>query len=640
MWNLFGVADADQQSENRPAAANSNAANAAAAAAADTFSEPECDYDRSPTQLYKLIENKRWDAATVRAQSCPEEARTWVCRREKQRSSGNSNKYHEGSGSSVQQQQQQQQGGGGQIRWRLLPIHATCVFRSPLSLIEALIEAYPDGTQMKDDQGMLPVHLACRNGASKGVVTTLLYAFPDSLDVKDRKGRVPLNFVEQSTSQNREAVLAGIKKFQKDQLLLATNHHPHHNPADGHSALSDLASHSANSAGASTTIGGGGANEVDYEHRTILFRLILKKDWAAVKQRAAEYPHEAATWIVTKGFNGNLRFLPIHKACVLAPPESVIDALLDAHPEGARSKDQDGWIALHCACFYGSSEEVVRALLRVYPKGAQCLDDEGRLAVHYSCLKAASDPVVMALLSAFPKGAMTRDNEQRLPLAHACSKGASEAVISALLKVAPKAAQARDSQGRLPLHHATRKAASVGVVRALLRVYPRAAQTPDDTQKLPIHYACQANNSSGTPSVAVVEQLLAAYPESINIKNGFGYTPLAEAKAADAGAKMEPIVEALEAFKTKQERIKSQDGRGLGSAEISDAEIAALQSRIVALEDALRGIGSVAEDLRSDLRKKSGGKKDAALAPVKKFAERLVRIVEDAVPEEEEEEEE
>ena len=126
------AADDTVQSENRPAATNSSAS-AIKPTDNDTFAEPECDYDRHPTQLYKLIENKRWDAAVVRAQSCPEEAATWVCRREKG-----------GGGGGAQQH------GQGQIRWRLLPLHATCVFRSPLSLIEALIEAYPDGTQMKD----------------------------------------------------------------------------------------------------------------------------------------------------------------------------------------------------------------------------------------------------------------------------------------------------------------------------------------------------------------------------------------------------------------------------------------------------------------------------------------------------------
>lgn len=148
MWNsLFGAADADQpkHSETRddtpatiPAGAGIGTTND------DAFSEPECDYDTNPTQLYKLIENKAWDAAICRVQSCPEEARTWVCRREKKK----------GGGGGVMM-------GAGQIRWRLLPIHATCVFKSPLSLIEALIEAYPDGACMKDVSYSLHACVIC-----------------------------------------------------------------------------------------------------------------------------------------------------------------------------------------------------------------------------------------------------------------------------------------------------------------------------------------------------------------------------------------------------------------------------------------------------------------------------------------------
>lgn len=221
---------------------------------------------------------------------------------------------------------------------------------------------------------MLPVHLACRNGASKGVVTTLLRAFPNSLEVEDRKGRLPLTFVEQSSSQNKEAVLLAIKTFQRDVDRGA----------------SGGINTGANSTGGSVSLNSNGPNsnppgvaEVDYEHRTILFRLILKKDWNAVIQRAAKHPDEAATWIVTKGFNGNLRFLPIHKACVLAPPETAIDSLLDAFPDGARCRDQDGWLPLHCACFYGATENTVRALLAANSMGAQSKDDEGRLPLHY-----------------------------------------------------------------------------------------------------------------------------------------------------------------------------------------------------------------------------------------------------------------
>lgn len=503
--------------------------------------EPEVNYDLGPTELYRFIETKQWDAAMSRLESHPQESKTWVSRKE-----NNTDK----------------------IRWRLLPIHATCIFRSPLALIEALLEVNPDGPQMKDDQGMLPLHLACRNGASKGVVLTLLNAFPDSHGVKDRKGRTPLDLVEASSSQNAEAVSAAIRAFQRDNKLSTPRV----------ISIGNIES---------------SPNEVDYEHRTILFRLLLKKDWNGAIARAQSFPDEAGTWIVTKGFNGNLRFLPLHKACVLQPPENVIQELLKAYPNGATSKDQDGWLPIHCACFYGASDKVVNQLLSAHSKSAQSKDDEGRLPLHYACLKGATQEVVDVLLGNFPKGAMSKDDEGRLPIHHACSKGAPEGVIDALLKASPKGAQSKDDQGRLPLHHACRKSSSERIIRTLLRVYPRAAQIKDDQDKLPVHYACQ----NGT-SPSVINVLLTTYPESINVKNGFGYTPLAEARALE-NPKMDPIIQVLEKFKVEQDKIKIDSGENA----IFEAKLDALNKRVIQLERMLGSAMDLGVEIKASVKK-------------------------------------
>jgi len=516
--------------------------------------EPEVDYDEGPTELYQLIEGKDWDAALSRLEVAPAEAKTWVSRKEPTT---------------------------GRTRWRLLPLHATCIFRSPLALIEALIDTYKDGPQMKDDQGMLPVHLACRNGASKGVVLTLLNSFPDSIKVRDRKGRLPVDLVISSSSANKEAVLSAIRRFQSDYES---------------GALAQMGVHHAKSEITGMTVGlnpKAHSNEVDYEHRTVLFRLVLKKDWKAAANRANTFPDEASTWIVTKGFNGNLRFLPLHKACVLQPPLSFVETLLHAYPDGARSADQDGWLPIHCACFYGATETVINAILIANPKGAQSKDEDGRLPLHYACLKGAAQGVVDVLVGAFPKGAMSKDDEGRLPLHHACSKGASEGVIDALLKASPKGAQSKDDQGRLPLHHACRKNASERIIRTLLRVYPRAAQIKDDQDKLPIHYGCQ---NGATPSV--INLLLTTYPESINVKNGFGYTPLAEAKALE-NPKMDPIVNVLEKFKKEQDKIKVDSGEN----GILEAKIAKLTDHVEHLELTLARVGDIGSSIKHDIHK-------------------------------------
>ncbi|KAL7576066.1 hypothetical protein ACA910_000850 [Epithemia clementina (nom. ined.)] len=543
--------------------------------------EPEADYDNGATGLYRCIEGKDWDGALSRLELAPIEAKTWVSRRES---------------------------GKEKVRWRLLPLHAVCIFRAPLALIEALIEVYADGPKMKDDQGMLPVHLACRNGASKGVVLTLLSAFPDSINIRDRKNRLPVDLVEASNSQNKETVLSALKKFQRDMLkmnyvppqqevpaiqTLPSSHslQPSIHPvlaAAGPGALGNVDQKElVNVVGNQTMV-----KEVDYEHRTVLFRMILKKDWKQAAARARTFPGEAATWIVTKGFNGNLRFLPLHKACVLQPPSSIIESLLEAFPEGAESKDQDGWLPIHCACFYGADADVVNHLLTTYARGANQKDEEGRLPLHYACLKGASQEVVDVLLATSSKSAMAKDDEGRQPIHHACGKGAPESVIDALLKAAPKGAQSKDDQGRLPLHHACRKNTSERVIRTLLRVYPRAAQIKDDQDKLAIHYACQHGASP-----AIVHLLLTTNPESINVKNGFGHTPIAEVKAAN-NPKMEPVLKVLEKFK------ESHDQNVL-LADTTDAEgkIQVLQDKVTSLERTLSRIGEVGRDIKAELRR-------------------------------------
>lgn len=541
--------------------------------------EPEADYDDGATELYRCIENKDWDGALSRLEKSPVESKTWVFRREYE---------------------------GNKVRWRLLPIHAVCIFRAPLAIIEALIEVYPDGPQMKDDQGMLPLHLACRNGASKGVVLTLLSAFPSAIHIRDRKGRSPKDLIETSNSANKEAVLTAIKRFHVEmggETPNCSNTTTQSVRSETNGSIIPIQQHQ-------TVV-----REVDYENRTVLFRLILKKDWIAAEARAADYPDEASTWIVTKGFNGNLRFLPLHKACVLQPPESLIAALLDAYPEGGREKDQDGWLPIHCACFYNADEKVVNALLVANPKGSQAKDDEGRLPLHYACLKGSSKAVVDVLLASYAKAAMIKDDEGRLAIHHACSKSAPENIIEALLKVSPKGAQSKDEQGRLALHHACRRNASERVIRILLRIFPRAAQIKDDQDKLPIHYACQ-HGAGGN----VVSLLLQSYPDSVAVENGFGLTPLAEAKTMNH-PKMDGVIKILEKAKRDYDKKKLKAG-GTSIEDVQlQSKVVFLQNKIDHLEKTLSKVTILGKEMKSDLKRK----KDSTEI-MQKFSQALIEL--------------
>eukprot|EP00584_Thalassiosira_punctigera_P009437 CAMPEP_0172545164 /NCGR_PEP_ID=MMETSP1067-20121228/15151_1 /TAXON_ID=265564 ORGANISM="Thalassiosira punctigera, Strain Tpunct2005C2" /NCGR_SAMPLE_ID=MMETSP1067 /ASSEMBLY_ACC=CAM_ASM_000444 /LENGTH=662 /DNA_ID=CAMNT_0013331859 /DNA_START=129 /DNA_END=2117 /DNA_ORIENTATION=- len=567
--------------------------------------QPETDYDLGPTQLYTFIENKHWESAIERSRTAPQEVQTWISRREP----SDPNK----------------------IRWRLLPLHATCVFRAPLSLIEALLTAYPAGPSLMDDQGMLPIHLACRNGASRGVVMTLLNAYPKSINVKDKKGRTPLNLVENSNSQNKDVVVDAMQAFRIQlennslpKVPMMRNPSPavNMNPAappvavPSSSVASDPAS--AGSSGKQTI----GEREVDYENRTILFRLILKKDWEGVSTRLTLFPDEASTWIVTKGFNGNLRFLPLHKACVLSPPPHIVSLLVRAFPDGVKRADQDGWLPLHCACFYSAPAAAIETLIQADPKAAQKKDDDGRLPLHYACLKSAPEQVVSHLLGAHVKGALAKDNDGRMPLHHACSKAAPDGVIETLVRLGPKAAQSKDNNGRLPLHLACKKGITKHALTILLQVYARGAAAKDDQEKLPVHHACQ----SGACSPAAVLALLDAHPESIHARTAFGLTPHDEACQPKAGVNMDPIVEVLDRFKAEQDRLGTTAGGNVDAARVRELEnrVVELTARSDVLRDALCDVVHIAAQLKADLM--SGKKGADGRAELTKFCDNLMSL--------------
>lgn len=168
----------------------------------------EVDYETNATSLYKMIEKKLWSEAVDHCKQEPLEARTWVVRKET--------------------------GPGGKlrVRWKLLPIHTAIIFRAPIALIKALIEAFPDGPTETDDQKMLPLHLACRIVSTEEIVTTLIESFPEALNQKDRKGRIPTYFlsekydrpqISQSKAQqrvneiNRKRLVEVVNKFMKEQ---------------------------------------------------------------------------------------------------------------------------------------------------------------------------------------------------------------------------------------------------------------------------------------------------------------------------------------------------------------------------------------------------------------------------------------
>jgi len=596
--------------------------------------EFEVDYDESPTTLYLLLEDREWEKAIQRLHENKrgsKEARTWIFRRD----DGNVDKDSSSKG----------------IRWKILPIHASCIFRSPLPLLEALIEVYPKGLERQDDQDMLPLHLACRNGASKTVVSKIIEAYPKGVYGRDRKGRTPLDLAVASASQHRNDVVDVLRMWmQKMDTVVNTtptkveepnrdagkNSHPN---SPSQSAPLEIVS-SPNVTQRPMTTSTADNKVPANDDRTLLFQFILKKDWTGVIQRCQTHPEEASAYITTKGLHGQLHFLPLHKVCVLQPPLNVVKAIIAAFPDGPMSQDQDGWLPLHCACYYGAVNDIIGTLLSAYPKAAQAKDNEGgRNPLHYACIKHASVNTLQLLVRAYPKSLISKDDDGRLPIHYACSKGASPESIETLVASAPKSVGKRDDQGRFPLHLACRKSLNSTTVRVLLTSYPEAARLLDDENKLPIHYACKhtidcaGKLASGMPvhddatiqeAYLVIQQLLEIYPASVTVEDGNRMTPLTEVRGAIGALSADDsfiVSERLAAIKsllekdifaTEPKNVTLNAHLAVESPKVEKAievyhekaDLSGLEKRVLELESLVRDVVVVCNELRKSLTQK------------------------------------
>ena len=139
-----------------------------------TPSTLEVDYDKNLTDLYQAITDQDWERAVDVCKSDPEQAKTWVVRH-----------YDDDD-------EEEEEGG---IMWRFLPLHSACARQPPISVVAALLRAYPDGARCQDDQGMYALHYACGNQATRDVARILLVSYPDAAKKKDPRGMLPIHYL-------------------------------------------------------------------------------------------------------------------------------------------------------------------------------------------------------------------------------------------------------------------------------------------------------------------------------------------------------------------------------------------------------------------------------------------------------------
>jgi ankyrin repeat protein len=215
--------------------------------------------------------------------------------------------------------------------------------------------------------------------------------------------------------------------------------------------------------------------------------------------------------------------LPLHLALVRSKPAAVIQALVDAYPEGVRIPEQH-WghqtLALHMACASKASGDV-RVVLQPYPAAALVANADGCLPLHLalnSNPEAVLDMVdIQALVKANPD-ALQKPHPMRglLPLALACLFPRPVELVACLYEAWPAAVTVPTAkEGYLPLLVACcgEDQSLLSVVEFLVGAAAESCQAKDNYGNTPLHYACMR----GSPA-AVVQFLLKQDPASARVR--------------------------------------------------------------------------------------------------------------------------
>jgi len=78
--------------------------------------------------------------------------------------------------------------------------HAAANKRTTLQVIEALLAAYSDGAESKDEYGRLPLHVALKGRASYDVLKSLLQSYPEAAKVKNKDSQLPIHYAAEYDS--------------------------------------------------------------------------------------------------------------------------------------------------------------------------------------------------------------------------------------------------------------------------------------------------------------------------------------------------------------------------------------------------------------------------------------------------------
>jgi hypothetical protein len=224
----------------------------------------------------------------------------------------------------------------GKTEFRFLPLHIACLSGAPLLLVTLLLQTYPNAVKYTA-MGKLPIHLACETLADDRVVFLLLNAWPESINIKDDNDMTPIEVASSNPpSEERKRVVQILTKKMECSVVKTP---------------------------------------------TPLYSHIDSQNYNSAIRRLVEMPQEATTWVSFAKNKTEVRFLPLHIACLLDAPFLLVSDLVHSYPDAVRKKTTMGDLPLHIACQHHGDERVVELLLKSWPESLFVKNDAGNTAL-------------------------------------------------------------------------------------------------------------------------------------------------------------------------------------------------------------------------------------------------------------------
>eukprot|EP00588_Corethron_pennatum_P024551 CAMPEP_0194317548 /NCGR_PEP_ID=MMETSP0171-20130528/14290_1 /TAXON_ID=218684 /ORGANISM="Corethron pennatum, Strain L29A3" /LENGTH=1191 /DNA_ID=CAMNT_0039074193 /DNA_START=158 /DNA_END=3729 /DNA_ORIENTATION=+ len=218
-------------------------------------------------------------------------------------------------------------------------------------------------------------------------------------------------------------------------------------------------------------------------------RAIREHKWVTVMEFASSNPDLIMFYSPNKRQN-IVHILARQKATV---PESIMSKIIAMRPKSAAYADDRGCLPLHYAAAFGNKPQIIRILLNAYPDGARTRNIQGNCPLHLAAaLGDYGKESFFLLLQAHPQAIKGHNQHFQTPLHLACSKGGqSRQIVQRILTLAKRLGcdmLTNDADGQSPLHLAIKSRAPFDVIESFyICDAQRAFVQRNASDDLPIH---------------------------------------------------------------------------------------------------------------------------------------------------------